>query len=179
MSRRHFVGFFVAGIIVALLVSCGRTPIGVIGEWTIVGGSYFSSDQYYINAKYEDRLWGDYEDGEFSISEQQFNMSAELDLTYFDDYYYEQDGLTIIKNGDGYVSVNSKDKYITFIYDSLEIDYYYDTWIGWNHSEEQEQTSRTYGYEISVNTMTLIRDQVREVEGYIDEIEETIELERN
>lgn len=161
------------GGVCVIMASCFIFPFSAVtGEWEITGGDY--------SVKYGNgnKVTGDFTDGELNIEDQAFDMTGEVEATYDFDGGGEDD-LVIKTDGDGYVTINSQEKYITLFFDSFSSEEVWEEF-DWNDDTvEEEQMSVTYSYEIKGKEMTLSREYTSKYEGdTLEDREETIELER-
>jgi hypothetical protein len=148
MQKKLVYGVLILGIVVALFVSCGAAPLGVVGDWNAKSGEYewrpSSGDD-------ED---GEIKSGSISIQKELFEVELVWDVEDKDsDYDY-----TLTITGNGQVAVNSKEKVISLFYDSYKESYDYDVADYDDYEREWEQDSESYFYELSGGTMTLTRN---------------------
>jgi hypothetical protein len=178
--KKTLLYLLVGTVAVVLFASCGMVPLDLNGNWVITGGSV-ESDIDSTDWQWE----GDFKSGSLNIQNESATFSATVEGTLNDsssnDFDWELD-----ISGNGFCSVNSKDKVLSIFWSSYTEDHVFVDGLGDSDAEETsdyEEESRAYHYSINGSTMTLTRTYTLDFESdvrsdYVNEITERITLQR-
>ena len=143
----------IVGVVaLVLFASCGMVPLDLNGTWNLVSGDYEYDDG-------EDDWEETYVSGTLTINDESFSLEAERNRE--EDPYFEMD--TTI-SGSGFVSVNSKDKTITFFYTEFEMVQEVPD-LDYEKTTTRSDYSESAYYQLNGNELTYSAEYIQETDN--------------